>query len=143
LVPSLQSEDQHYQYSAVYWFLEHPLYTGLIAAALFELVTVIMRFGFKMSSPTHTRRMARFTGGYRIHHGYPGIGMFLAVPLIPSPTVIGSLVIIIAMMLLLSDLVHHAIVLPLCVGRHEFDVKYPSTPLNGDCDSGSVVSRIS
>jgi hypothetical protein len=30
-------------------------------------------------------------------------------------------------MLLVSDLLHHALILPLFAGNHEFDLKYPST----------------
>ncbi len=109
-----------------FWFLHHPILTGLLFALGFEFVTVVLRFGFKMTSPTHTRRMAKFTNGYRIHHGYPGVVMFMAVPIMPWPTIAGSLVLIAALMLFVSDFLHHAIVLPLCAGGHEFDLRYPS-----------------
>jgi hypothetical protein len=130
------------QYSWVIWFLEHPVYTGLMAAVLFEIITIVCRFGFGLSAPTHTRVMARFTGGLRVHHGYPGIGMLIAVPIIPSPTIVGSLVLICALMLFVSDLIHHSVVLPLSVGSHEFDLKYPSAPSDAGCDSGTLPSRI-
>lgn len=107
------------------WFLEHPIYTGILAALLFELVTSILRFGFKMTSPTHTRPLAKITKGYRIHHGYPGVAMLAVVPILPTETVISSIVIISALMLFVSDLIHHSIILPIFVGHHEFDIKYP------------------
>ena len=109
------------------WFLHHPILTGLLAALIFELLTVILRFGFKLTSPTHTRPVAKLTKGFRIHHGYPGAAMLVAVPLIPEPTIISSLVIIIALMLFVSDFIHHAIILPIFAGHHEFDLKYPES----------------
>ncbi len=109
------------------WFLHHPVITGILAALLFELVTIILRFGFKLTSPTHTHPLAKLTNGYRIHHGYPGAAMLVAVPFFPEPTIISSLVIITAIMLLLSDLIHHTIILPIFAGHHEFDLKYPQS----------------
>lgn len=109
------------------WFLEHSIYSGLLAALIFEFVTIILRFGFKMTSPTHTRPLARLTKGYRIHHGYPGATMLVAVPILPTETIISSIVIILALMLFVSDLIHHTIILPIFAGHHEFDIKYPDT----------------
>jgi hypothetical protein len=109
------------------WFLQHPIITGLIAAHIFELATIILRFGFKLTSPTHTRPLSKITKGYRVHHGYPGAAMFLAIPIFPEPTIISSLIIITAIMLFVSDLIHHAIILPIFTGHHEFDLKYPDT----------------
>jgi len=116
-----------YQYFYMYWFLEHPIITGLIAALIFELLTIILRFGFKMTSPTHTRPIAKFTASYRIHHGYPGAGMLILIPIFPTQTIISSILIIIGLMLFLSDLLHHAIILPIFAGTHEFDLKYPTS----------------
>jgi len=110
---------------SITWFLEHPILSGLIAALLFELVTIFLRFGFKMTSPTHTRPIARVTRGFRVHHGYPGVGLLAAAPIMPMQTMVGSTVLILGIMLFLSDLIHHAIVLPICAGHHEFDIKYP------------------
>lgn len=81
-----------------------------------------------MTSPTHTRPIGKLTGGYRIHHGYPGIGMIMLIPLVPFQTVLSSLVIIVALMLFVSDLIHHAIILPIFAGGHEFEIKYPDHP---------------
>lgn len=109
------------------WLLTHPIITGLIAAAIFELITILFRFGFKLTSQTHTSFLARFTNGYRIHHGYPGAVMFVAIPLVPQSTIISSLIIIFALMLFISDAIHHMIILPIFAGHHEFDIKYPTT----------------
>ena len=110
------------------WILNHPIYSGIIAAILFELATIILRFGFNMTSPTHTRPLSKLTRGYRIHHGYPGAAMLMAAPIYPTPTIISSIIIIAAIMLFLSDLIHHAIILPIFAGHHEFDIKYPDQP---------------
>ncbi|MCA9302764.1 MAG: hypothetical protein KC996_01440 [Phycisphaerales bacterium] len=112
----------------MHWILEHPIIVGLIAALLFELLTIILRFGFKMTSPTHTRPIARVTRGFRVHHGYPGIGLLAAVPIMPMPALLVSFVLIVGIMLFLSDLIHHAVVLPIFAGHHEFDIKYPGHP---------------
>jgi hypothetical protein len=109
------------------WILTHPIISGIVAALLFELATIILRFGFKMTSPTHTRPLSKVTKGYRIHHGYPGIPLLFAVPLLPADTIISSIVIISAIMLFFSDFIHHAIILPLFAGSHEFHLKYPAT----------------
>ncbi len=113
------------QYFYMYWFLEHPIISGLIAALIFELLTIILRFGFKLNSPTHTKPLAKLTSGYRIHHGYPGAGMLMLIPIFPSPTIISSILIIAGLMLFLSDLIHHSLILPVFAGNHEFDLKYP------------------
>lgn len=107
------------------WLLSHPIIFGLIAAVIFELITIIFRFGFKLTSQTHTSFLARFTKGYRMHHGYPGAVMFVAIPLVPQPSIISSLIIIFALMLFISDFIHHTIVLPIFTGHHEFHIKYP------------------
>tara|TARA_R110000868_G_scaffold119469_2_gene317086 strand:+ start:442431 stop:442766 length:336 start_codon:yes stop_codon:yes gene_type:complete len=111
----------------MHWILSHPILAGIAAAIIFELATIILRFGFKMTSPTHTRPISKVTKGYRIHHGYPGIPLLFAVPLLPAETIISSIVIIFAIMLFLSDFIHHAIILPIFAGSHEFYIKYPAT----------------
>lgn len=109
------------------WFFAHPVIAGLLAGLAFELLTVLFRFGFKLKSSTHTRLLAKFSLGYRIHHGYPGVGLLAMIPVIPSTNTLYSIVVIMGLMLFVSDLVHHTLVLPLLVGDHEFDLKYPDS----------------
>ncbi|MBO6512953.1 MAG: hypothetical protein JJ974_03165 [Phycisphaerales bacterium] len=111
------------------WFLDHPILTGLAAALLFELATIFLRFGFNLSAPKVTKPLSRFTNGYRIHHGYPGLALLLLIPLFPLSQNMESLAIIIALMLAISDAFHHALILPILSGHHEFDIKYPDTSL--------------
>lgn len=120
------------------WLAHIPtaLLIGVIGAAVFELVTVALRFGLGWTSPSRTRALARWTRGWRIHHGYPGIALLLISPLLGfaplggvlspgSADVLLGLCLAVGMTLALSDLVHHALVLPALVGRHEFDLRYP------------------
>ncbi len=97
-------------YSSMYWFLEHPIFSGLHAAVLFEVITITFRFGFKMTSPTHMRPLAKLTSGYRVHHGYPGVGMLMVLPVVPTPTIVGTILIMLGLMLFVSDLFHHALI---------------------------------
>jgi len=117
----------------------HAIWIGLLLAVLFELVTVILRFGLGWKSPERTRLLGRLTKGWRIHHGYPGLVLMpAAIPvqgLIPgaeSPflmlTWLGPILLAIGLMLAVSDLIHHAIVLPLFAGSHEFELHYPGHP---------------
>jgi hypothetical protein len=117
----------------------HAIWIGLLLAVLFELVTVILRFGLGWKSPERTRPLARLTKGWRIHHGYPGLVLMpAAVPvhgLIPgaeSPFLmlawLGPILLAVGIMLAVSDLIHHAIVLPRYAGSHEFELTYPGHP---------------
>jgi hypothetical protein len=129
----------------VQWIFEYlgdlrgAILIGFAGALLFELLTVLLRFGLGWTSPERTRSLARLSRGWRVHHGYPGLLLLFLVttmgiaPLAGAPGAIatpaaawlGGLAIAVGMTLALSDLVHHAVVLPLLVGRHEFDLRYP------------------
>jgi hypothetical protein len=117
----------------------HAIWVGFVLAIGFELVTVILRFGLGWKSPERTRPLDRLTKGWRIHHGYPGLLLMpAAVPihgLIPgteSPFLmlawLGPILLAVGIMLAVSDLIHHAIVLPLFAGSHEFELHYPGHP---------------
>jgi hypothetical protein len=117
----------------------HAIWIGLLLAVVFELVTVALRFGLGWRSPERTRPLGRLTKGWRIHHGYPGLVLMpAAIPvhgLIPgaeSPFLmlawLGPIVLAIGIMLAVSDLIHHAIVLPRYAGSHEFELTYPGHP---------------
>ena len=101
---------------------------GLGLAVLLEILTLALRFGLGMRSPTHTRWIGRRTRGLRIHHGYPG---FAAAPLGAGlsfglgPSALGTALVIVGIGLLVSDLLHHFVALRLATGDHEFDLRYP------------------
>lgn len=116
------------------WF--HALWIGLVAAALFEAITMALRFGLGWRSPERTRPLGRLTRGWRVHHGYPGL--LLAPAAFPVHVMtpgsehwiisLGPILLAIGIMLAVSDLIHHAIVLPLLAGSHEFELHYPGHP---------------
>lgn len=94
---------------------------------LFESLTAFARFGLGLRSNEATRSyVAVFTGGLRVHHGYLGallLGVaFLA--LRERPRAREGLMILGAA-LLLSDLVHHFLVLWPLTGDPSLDVFYP------------------
>lgn len=90
---------------------------------------MLLRFGLGWRSPERTRFIARLTRGWRLHHGYPGL--VLAPVALPAGDVLGAgwvgpALLAAAIALGVSDLIHHAIVLPLLAGSHEFELRYPS-----------------
>jgi len=122
---------------------------GLVGAILFELITVLLRFGLGWTSPERTHRLARFTRGWRVHHGYPGLALLAIAPMLglaAQSQGTGMLQLLTApgwwgwllaagLVLAVSDLVHHAVVLPLFAGGHEFELRYPDhsrVPGQGD-----------
>ena len=98
---------------------------------LFEAVTCAFRFGCGLTAREDLTWMRRWTRGLRLHHGYPGIALVGAsfTGMLSGP--VESAVIIVGWGLLLSDAVHHFVVLPLTVGRTEFDLRFPD-PLPAD-----------
>ena len=104
--------------------LRRVLLLGLFAAVAIEAAAVFFRFALRMESTRDTRFLAPFTGGVRIHHGYFGVLMLLAAPLIQHRGV-RNLVIIAGVGLVLSDLLHHFLVLWPLTGSPQFDLFYP------------------
>ena len=97
---------------------------------VFELVTVVFRFGFKVQATRDTAKyVARWTRGLRIHHGYWGVPLLIlglaamALPL--GPVQAAAWLMIVGLALIKSDLVHHFLVLWPITGSHEFDLVYP------------------
>lgn len=124
-----------------WWMIDlwDALWFGLIGALVFELATVALRFGLGWTSPERTRPIGRLTRGWRIHHGYPGLMLLGVAPmlgfaasgpgtgpleLLVAPAWWGWLLVV-GITLALSDLIHHAVVLPLFAGGHEFYLRYP------------------
>ena len=101
------------------------LIKAIIVTILIESVTVIGRFCFNFQSQKNTAFMAKYTFGYRIHHGYIGL-LLIIIYLIFAKTSWKYIdwVFIIGFALLFSDLIHHFIVLKLTKGSPEFFIKY-------------------
>ena len=97
---------------------------------LFELVTVLFRFGFKIEATRDTAKyVARWTRGFRIHHGYWGVPLIVlgvaAIALPLGPAQAAAWLVIVGLALIKSDLVHHFLVLWPITGSHDFDLVYP------------------
>lgn len=97
---------------------------------VFELITVLFRFGFKIEATRDTAKyVARFTRGFRIHHGYWGVPLLLlgvvAMGLSLGPVLAAAWMMILGMALIKSDLMHHFLVLWPITGQHDFDLVYP------------------
>jgi len=109
---------------------------GLLLALALEGVTVGARFGLGLESTRDTGFLARLTFGWRIHHGYIGLLLLAAVPFLGSARARGW-AIVLGVGLLVSDLVHHFLVLWPITGSPQFDLRYPDPPGPG----GSTTPR--
>ncbi|MGB0767238.1 MAG: hypothetical protein ACPGYV_05970 [Phycisphaeraceae bacterium] len=97
---------------------------------LFEAVTLLFRFGFKIEATRDTAKyVARWTRGIRIHHGYWGVPLVLlgliALSMSLGPALAGAWLTILGLALIKSDLMHHFLVLWPITGSHDFDLVYP------------------
>jgi hypothetical protein len=99
---------------------------GLILAVAIEAITIGLRYGLKKESTRDTAVIATFTLGLRVHHGYIGL---LLLPLgWCFPAGIRNALWIVAIGLIVSDLVHHFLVLWPIEGSPQFDLVYPTHP---------------
>jgi hypothetical protein len=99
---------------------------SVLAAILMEAITAGMRFGIGLQSTRDTGFIGYLTFGVRIHHGYFGILMLLVTWLRPEPVAWRHLAIIVGSGLVISDLMHHFLVLWPITGSPEFDLTYPT-----------------
>ena len=102
---------------------EHLVRFGYLAALAIELATIVLRFGWGMRSPETTKCCARFTGGWRIHHGYVGVALLVLAWALPLPAAASALLWISGIALALSDALHHFAVLWPLTGSPEFHVR--------------------
>lgn len=100
---------------------------SLVLTAAFEVVTVLLRFGFRLESTRDTAStVGRLTLGLRIHHSYIGlIIILLACFLWTRFPRAGFWLLATGIGLLLSDLIHHFLVLWVVFGDPQFDLVYP------------------
>ena len=96
---------------------------SLVATVAIEVVTCLFRFGLKLQSTRDTASLARYTLGLRIHHGYFGIMLLLAC-LVLKTSRTKDILIILGVSLVLSDAIHHVLVLWPITGSPQFDVFY-------------------
>jgi hypothetical protein len=98
----------------------------LLAVAL-ELLTLVLRFGLQLESTRDTAStIGRLTFGVRIHHGYCGAVLILvAWGLSQTHRRLSQAGYLWGWALLISDAVHHFLVLWPITGSPQFDFFYP------------------
>ena len=100
---------------------------GLVLAVAIEALTIWTRFGLGLQATRDTGFIGTLTFGVRVHHGY--VGVLLAILgswLFPNNIGLRNVCWMIALALILSDLMHHFLVLWPTTGSPEFDLVYPS-----------------
>ncbi|MEZ6039239.1 MAG: hypothetical protein R3C20_01950 [Planctomycetaceae bacterium] len=99
---------------------------SLIWTLIFEAITCLLRFGAKLESTRDTAStIGRVTMGVRIHHSYIGLAMIPLAMWIENRWPNASrTVLCMAIGLVLSDLIHHFIVLWWITGSPQFDLFY-------------------
>lgn len=99
---------------------------SLVGTAILELITVIMRFGFKLESTRDgASTIGVLTMGFRVHHGYIGLAMIaVCFALHRSGRPMPGWMLVAGVALFLSDMVHHFLVLWPIVGSPEFHFWY-------------------
>ena len=84
-----------------------------------ELVTCVGRFGFGLRSKDWASRYRPFTLGVRVHHAYFAALVLPAALLAPVEIGLRDVLVAAAAGLVLSDLLHHFVVLPVLTGEIE------------------------
>lgn len=93
-------------------------------AAVLEAATVVLRFGAGLEAQADPVRLGTLTGGWRIHHGVAGLLLLAAaLPARRRPALRNALLAA-GGALLLSDAVHHLLVLWPLTGDTGFGWRY-------------------
>ena len=99
--------------------------SGIALALLMEAITLGLRFGYGLTANRHTAILGRVTRDIRVHHGYVGLlAGFFAWGTSCWLQALANGLAILAMGLVLSDVVHHFLVLWPLTGSHEFHLRY-------------------
>jgi len=104
------------------------LFHGLILALAIEFFTIWCRFGLGLEATRDTAAIRVFTFGLRLHHGYIGVILALiAWWFLRQDPGVRNIVLMISFGLVVSDLIHHFLVLWPVTGSPEIDLFYPPT----------------
>ncbi len=103
-----------------------PLLLKTVAVTLLiEGVTLLFRFGFGLRSSEATQFLKTVTLNVRVHHGYVGLVLFPATffgfPALP----LFGWICATWLAFVISDLIHHFLILWPLTGSPEFDLFYP------------------
>ena len=100
------------------------LLLGLFCAVIMEAFTAALRFGADLQVTRDTGVIGNITFGVRVHHGYIGL-LLVPIAFVFLRPGMRKLVLIVAIGLILSDLIHHFLVLWPLTGSPHFDLFYP------------------
>jgi hypothetical protein len=92
---------------------------------VFEAVTCAFRWGLGLQSTRDTAFIAPLTRGIRVHHGYVGAACSFGAFAAHGSGWLLAWAFRIGLALVISDLVHHFVVLLWTTGDHQFDLTYP------------------
>jgi hypothetical protein len=97
-----------------------------LLTALMEAVTLLCRFGFDIQATRDTAStVGRIACGLRIHHGYIGLAAVAVGLFLWRRPALRHWLLITGSALVLSDLIHHFLVLWPLLGDPEFHLVYP------------------
>ena len=107
--------------------LKQVIFYSAVLTALIEGITVLLRFGLHLEATRDTAStFGRLSGGIRLHHGYVGLlAVLIAAAVLRRRPLLGRWLVVVGIALVLSDLVHHFLVLWPIVGSPEFYLFYP------------------
>lgn len=96
---------------------------------IMETVMCVLRFGLDLQSTRDTAStIGVLTFGIRIHHGYIGLAMLpIAVKLWHRSPVKARYILVVALALFASDMIHHFLILWPITGSPHFHLVYPET----------------
>jgi hypothetical protein len=97
---------------------------GLVLGAIFEAITLLLRFGAGHTARETFSFLAPYTFGWRAHHSYMGVLVVIVAFFIVSRPWRRWLFVL-GLALILSDLAHHFLILWPLTGSPEFDLRYP------------------
>jgi hypothetical protein len=96
----------------------------LLLTAAFQAGTMVLRFGFDLQSTRDTPFLKPYTFGLRIHHGYVG-AVLVWIAWLGREGWFPRWLRRLGLALVLSDLIHHFLVLWPLTGSPQFDLFYP------------------
>lgn len=96
----------------------------VVLSIAFEAITATLRFGFGLQATRDTAFISKITFGIRVHHGYIGTLILLISWTMVEPEHTRNLLLIVGGALMLSDLIHHFLVLWPITGSPEFHLTY-------------------
>ncbi len=99
----------------------------LVLTALMEGFTLFCRFGLRLQATRDTAStLGQFTCGVRVHHSYIGLALIgVALLLSRRRGALFRWILVLGSAMILSDLVHHFLVLWPLTGDPEFHLLYP------------------